>query len=307
MKEIEKGYGLEIEINKLNEAFELFLPTNKLWKGYHPNTWIFRGHSLEKWLLIPKIFRNTTRETFKLSLDYKTEDLQLEVSEEFSLLHDFLTFGDKAGLSIPIEGYNYIRYPKDRKYYNDKDEKIYKEFPDRNLYNLMALAQHHGIPTRFLDFTFDPYTALFFAADYIVDEINKFFVVYAINNFNQKNIIDRYEDILSPNFYNDYLKQQKGLFLLDKKTNDVLINKNEVEDIEKVFCEEFTIWKKNNPNYKNSYNNLYHFMIKIKIIEELRRPILLNLNKMGYNRSSIMPSYDNVTATIIQQKYLGII
>ena len=37
-------------------------------------------------------------------------------------------------------------------------------WPEKNYYEIIAIAQHFGLPTRFLDFTYDPLIAIYFAA-----------------------------------------------------------------------------------------------------------------------------------------------
>ena len=45
----------------------------------------------------------------------------------------------------------------------------YSVWPPVELYPIIALAQHYGLPTRFLDWTWNPYTASYFATKSVLD------------------------------------------------------------------------------------------------------------------------------------------
>ena len=139
-----------IELRDLKDVYEHLVLDYKKWRGY-----IYRGHEDSSYVLLPSILRDAKKYT-------KKENLFIY---ELSLLLKFYRVCNNQGLLIPeIKMFRdmYLTDSFDLSYILTENSGFYW-LPDE-VFELSALAQHYGIPTRFLDWTQDVQTALHFAA-----------------------------------------------------------------------------------------------------------------------------------------------
>lgn len=119
--------------------------------------WIFRGQNSACWELEPSLFRSW--------------DVGSRPSDEIDLIENFLRIANLANLPIPANTLSYIdnlrqggAVSTERHLAYKSENQLDKKYDFTHV--VFAIAQHSGIPTRLLDFTYDPLIAAYFAADW---------------------------------------------------------------------------------------------------------------------------------------------
>jgi hypothetical protein len=152
-----RPYVVEHACKDPSDFIRALRPRCPLWRP-NPKNWIFRGLSDSSWFLLPSAhrhqpwvpFRSPTPYTYFPELRPETERLEKEVA----LLRSFYEAANASGLALPIGAVSD----------NDWRRLLVLDWPPQDYLPLLALAQHHRIPTRLMDWTSRGLVAAYFAA-----------------------------------------------------------------------------------------------------------------------------------------------
>ena len=274
-----------------------------LYKLFSSRDFVFRGHSSNKYKLLPSALRTESKELFDrmalCSIDESEYNLEFhQIVKELYLLRNFYKRCDNNGLFV--DNVDFFR----KRYFDNlllgEMKRLDRWIPEE-MWTVASQAQHYGLFTRLLDWTYDIHTALYFCVeDYLegrkLPEGTTNIDLWALNTKMVAELdINKVPLKMVRPIYNgnENLYAQHGLFTLWQ------VGKIDYQSpINRTPLDELIIQKINN----NS--DPLPLLLRIMLPANSAKQIYNHIVNLGYDASRLYPGYNGVARSLKHDFYL---
>jgi len=248
---------------------------------------IYRGHGSNRYGLIP----NAHRRSGFLFLDRRfrgRRTVENQLASEVVNLAEFFKLANARGLKIPEDSQALRRMLASPEEFVGRVVEGKEVWPPERAFSALALAQHYGMLTRLLDWTYRPYVAAYFAANGALSSRSAGRLsVWAFNReVLNREMYDRLDRIIqvvtAPASDIPNLSAQHGLFLAAIQGKPTRIEPFRAQPLDRIIIDRL--------GFFTSGPMFYQFTLPTSQASELLR----HLHDLGVDASSVFPGYQGV-------------